>query len=147
VVTLALLTTVIWTDGDAEDLERATVTAACVSLGLALINLLSLARLRASHRWVRYSAWGLTVVLAAQIIYAVWNDDPGDNSLRILAATTVLLVAFSVLVPILGRWSGREAASELTSPRFCPACGRGLEDSSQPVTCPACGARFQVNFQ
>jgi hypothetical protein len=61
-VTLGVLVTLIWTDNPPDDLWSSTVSAAAVSLGLALVNLLTLATLPRSNEWVRLAAYALTAL-------------------------------------------------------------------------------------
>lgn len=146
-LTFLLLISLIWTDNPSENLGRSTATSAFASLGLALINLLSLAQLPRSNEWVRLTAYGLTALTAAELTALTWTEDFSGYSIRILIATLIVLAAGSVLVPVLQRMSDTDEAPFSPALRFCPSCGAGLDDATEPATCPACGASFEVEFR
>lgn len=138
----------IWTDSPTDDLNKITWTLAVAGFGMSLVCLLALARLQRPQAWVRVTAYALDVLLAAQLIFAIWwagEDD--DNRWRLVAATTILLAAAAVLVPILQRLSGSSAAGSQRAAGFCPGCGAALGQASDVrVTCTSCGAVFSVDF-
>jgi hypothetical protein len=146
-VTLGVLVTLIWTDNPPDDLWSSTVSAAAVSLGLALVNLLTLATLPRSNEWVRLAAYALTALTAAQVIAVVWNDDPSDARLRVLAATAIVLAASGVLAPILQRMAGDEVNASQPAVRYCPNCGSRIVGEGKTADCHACGARFSIRFE
>jgi hypothetical protein len=146
VITLAMafLVALIWTDDASQDLNDIAWSLTFAAGALSLINLLSLAELRPSQGWVRLVAYGLAVVLAAQLIVALWQDDPSDGEIRRFAITTILLTGASSVVPILQRL-GEQPQRE--APAYCPRCGAALTAIlNRQSTCPVCGAAFRVEF-
>ncbi|HLG10167.1 MAG TPA: hypothetical protein VI876_00275 [Dehalococcoidia bacterium] len=144
VTAAALVVVLIWTDRPDDNLSNVSWSALAIAFAAVLFNLLSLAELQPSQRWVRWAAYVLAALLAAQWIDLIWTDDAGDGSIRRFGATAILLAGASSVVPILQRLhdSDRKEAA-----LFCPRCGSQLPGSTgREASCGACGAAFRVEF-
>jgi hypothetical protein len=145
----ALLVAELWIDDPPDALAKLAGTLLVVAVAIALAGLLGLVRLAPRFRWARTGAVTLALVLGALVVVMIWGELGGEEWFgRIVGVVAVLLAAFTLLVPVLGRAGRHELAESARSEgvlRFCPGCGRPLEAASgQPAACPACGLRFTV---
>jgi hypothetical protein len=135
----------IWAEMDSDSFWRTTGTLIIIAFGAAHLCLLSLARLTAPRANLQLVATAMTVVLVFELISAVWNEEVGDNFWRILAITTILTAAASILVPILQRTSP-VAPTNSSALGFCPRCGSEALYSGSSGSCESCGAAFRVEL-
>ena len=105
---------------------------------------MGLARLRPRHAWLLPAAWLSAGVLAALIIGAMWGEWEDENVWRWVGVFSILLCAFTILVPVFGRMGRGDADPAARRVRFCPGCGKGLDADYGDIGCGACGARFSV---
>jgi hypothetical protein len=109
----------------------------------AHVTLVSLARTAGRRTWLQGLAVALTAVFAAELIAAIWGDFEDENGARVIAITAILVVASSVLIPIVQH--GARSPGRVTRVAYCPACGGRLL-SATADKCSRCGARFHVDL-
>jgi hypothetical protein len=144
-----LLIVGIWADDPPEALQKTAGTLLMIAVGIAHAGLLSLLRLAPRFRWALTGAVTLALVLGLLGVALVWGELDEDWFARVFGVVAVLLAAFTLLVPVLGRASRRQLALGAGDGalRFCPGCGRPLEATAgKPATCATCGLRFTVQL-
>ncbi len=146
-----LITIGIWGEIRSEFFMKLAVTGVIVgSLGAHSV-LLGLARMRPDHRWAIHGTRVLAGLFATLLLLALWGELGGEGFWRFTGSIGVLVVAGSLLVPILARLSRarhEEARAGLgAQARYCPACGQGIQERADPLTCGACRRSFRVTFE
>lgn len=151
VLGFGLLTVSIWVEVRSQGLGKVAVTGVIVGMVAAHGVLLSLARMRPEHVWAAYLTRALAVLCGALLLLALWAEIWTGGFWRLVGALAVLVVAGSLLVPILARLSRvrhEVARAGLgAQAKYCPACGQGIQARGEPLTCGACGRSFRVTFE
>lgn len=144
----ALVILLIWIEGRHDDAWKAAATLLIFATSAAHASLLSLARLPPSRRWLHAAALVSNVVLALFLATALWADLDEDWVGRAVGVLTILLCAFTILVPVVHRFGKPpvEGRAE-TRIRFCPSCRARLDAPAGRATCDACGATFRVAYE
>lgn len=146
-----LLTFGIWVESRTEFLGKLAVTGVIVGTVAAHAVLLGLARMRPEHRWATHVTRALAVLCSTLVLLALWGELSGEGFWRFTGSLAVLVVAGSLLVPILARLS--RARHEVAraglgaQAQYCPACGQGIQERGEPLTCGACRRSFRVTFE
>lgn len=141
-VALVLFVVGIWNELG-EDFWSTFGTVLMLAVWGVLACLLVLARLAPRYRWTFFAAAGLTLVLTALGIGALWGEGDSDTYGRTAGAFAVLSAAFVVAVPVLSR-ANRDEIKPATDFGYCPRCGRRL---ARAGGCDGCGARFKITFE
>jgi len=137
----------IWREFESETIAKAAWTLLAVAVAGTYAGLLVLVRLSPRLRWAQLASFGLDALLAAMIVSAFWGEWDSEWFARLLGVVAVLLAAFSVLVPVLGRISRGEAPAGAGRVEFCPRCGAQVSPAEgEAASCPACSSRFAVRF-
>lgn len=143
----------IWTKTSNEEFWKFSASVGIMAVATAHVCLLSLARLTGVFAWARTVAFVAVYLLAVEIILVIYSPRPkGDTFARIIGATSIIVAAFSILIPIFHRLSSKEIsqrppdASRLFPTISCPQCGATQPNSSTEIACEGCGCRFVVTI-
>ncbi len=91
-----------------------TVTFIIASVAFAHCFLVNIPTLQRSYKWCQYLLVLFVVLLAAQVDFAVWDETNDDVFYRIMGVLAVIVVLFTLMVPIFSRFtSGGAAANTL----------------------------------
>ncbi|MFO0972343.1 MAG: zinc ribbon domain-containing protein [Phycisphaerae bacterium] len=129
------------------------VVAWTVAVALAIISILTGARLRRSDEWVRIITVAVTATLAGFIIAeTLGNVLHGSDEAQILGTLAILLISGSVAVMVLHRIAGlsrREAVrtTELMLTLTCPRCNRSQTLPAGRSHCAGCGLKFSIEIE
>lgn len=140
----------IWTEPANEIWGKVTMTIFTISIAGVIASLLALAALSPRHAWLAKATYALLAVGAALYSVLPWfGDEPGEWFMRSLGVVMIAFAAFAVTVPVL-HWIDRGAIAAVDVAtgviRFCPYCGRGLEDGTRaPLVCARCGREFTIS--
>ena len=160
-VMLALLTAVlvifgIWTEDRSNEFWKFTVSVSLVAVATAHACLLALAKLARRFVWARIAAFVAVYFLAGSFIYIIYFEPKGDNGVRIIGATAIVVAALTILIPIFHRLSRGDldeaapanAGTErrLHTTLSCPRCGSAQPGSLAEIKCDNCGCRFVVTI-
>lgn len=114
VVAAGLMIGGIWGESGDELYWKSTVTTIVVSVALAHSLLLLLPVVAPIYRWSQV-AMGLTdIALASLVLIAVWDDISDAGFFRLIGVAAVLVVLFTLVVPILGRLGSRATTDRPT---------------------------------
>lgn len=117
IATAVLMLVGIWGDVDSEIYWK---TAACVSIvGVAVVHvcLLSIAKLAKRFQWIRFIGSQVVLGFALLLCAVVIGEIDSKELWRLIAATSIVIGAFSLTVPILHRISKLDRLGEdLASP-------------------------------
>ena len=142
----------IWTRTSDEEFWKFSASVGIVAVATAHVCLLSLARLAGVFAWIRTIAFVTVYVLAGQLIYLIYWQPSGDTFVRIVGATSIIVAAFSIVIPIFHRLNRKETADQtggagrLFPTISCPQCGASHPNSLTEIACGACGCRFLVTI-
>ena len=122
------------------------------SVGLALLSLLALARLRQSWVWTRYGTQTVAVVLGASVSAMVLFDWDDFDYVRYLGVLTILTGCGTVCVPILHRLSAipkhdRLLTTGLVLTITCPRCAESQQVAAGRSTCGKCRLKFRIEIE
>lgn len=135
--------------GDAEQTPfKLASSALVVGVAATYASLLALARPPVKQRWVQLGGYIADVAVAALVLDMMWSGVEGSGPWRLLGALSILLAAFTILLPIVSRLEGHRAAEPVSHApvlRHCPSCGSALAEVGT-TSCTACGASFRVEF-
>jgi hypothetical protein len=136
----------LWGEIREDDFWKVTGSLAIASTALAHVALTSLARLSTGARPVQLAVYGLSMILAALLVAAIFGQIDSEGFYRAVAILSILLTAGTIAVPILHRMNRMEAPAPAfpLRPLFCPMCGASLAASEDRTQCHECGARFRV---
>lgn len=144
----ALVIVLMWAKSESKAAWKTAGSALLLATAAEHASLLGLATLQRRHRWLFPAAWTTTALLVALILAVIWGAWDEENVWRWVGVLSILLCAFTILIPVfqrVGRGAGPPlATSGARAVRFCPACGQGVEVDA---ACAACGARFSVRFE
>jgi hypothetical protein len=142
----------IWTKTSNEEFWKFSASVGIVAVATAHVCLLSLARLAGAFALTRLIAFIAVYLLAGQFIYLIYWQPKGDTFVRIAGATSIIVAAFSILIPIFHRLNRNETAertsdaAQLYPTISCPQCGANQPNSSSEIACEGCGCRFVVTI-
>ncbi|MGE0192427.1 MAG: hypothetical protein AB7T63_10345 [Planctomycetota bacterium] len=138
----------LWAEYGEDGPFKTATSVLVVGIAATYASLLALARPPAHQRWVQAGAYIADIAVAALVIDMLWSGVDSSGPWRLLGALSILLAAFTILLPILGRL-GRDASvadpGHAPALRHCPSCGTSLHEVGAGA-CAACGARFRVEF-
>lgn len=142
----------IWTRTSNEEFWKFSASVGIVAVATAHVCLLSLARLTGAFALARLLAFVAVYVLALQFIYLIYWEPKGDTFVRIVGANSIIVAAFSILIPIFHRLNRKEMAEQrgdggVWFPTItCPQCGASQLNSSAEIVCGGCGCRFLITI-
>lgn len=142
----------IWTRTSNEEFWKFSASVGIVAVATAHVCLLSLARLAGAFALARMLAFVAVYLLAIQFIYIIYWQPEGDTFIRIVGATSIIVAAFSILIPIFHRLNRKETAEQSGGARrlfptiSCPQCGATQPNSSTEIVCGGCRCRFVVTI-
>lgn len=138
----------LWAEYGEEVPFKTASSVLVVGIAATYASLLALARPPANQRWVQVGAYVADVAVAALVLDMIWSGVHGSGPWRLLGALSILLAAFTILLPIVSRLVGQPGgATSLHAPtlRHCPSCGTALGEPGA-TSCTSCGASFRVEF-
>jgi hypothetical protein len=157
VAAFGLLVAGIWIDfeveGDqSETFWRITGSAVTIAVCLSYICLISLRRLSDRFVYVRMGAYAFSLLVAFELLIAIWSEELGLNNegledayWRLLGVSAILLAAATILIPLLPRTAQHAGPSQaINTIAFCPNCGAPVSTENDEVACAKCGSRFRV---
>jgi len=123
-----------------------------IAVGLPIIGLLSLARLKRQWNWIRRITVYAILVLASEIVLAVLMDIYPDNWWRLIGITAILTACGTITVAILHRVSSIPLHTEIHTAELalsisCPRCGKTEKLPVGRSRCPHCGLRFMIQIE
>lgn len=112
---LAALVTIvaIWAEFD-NSFWRATASAIVIAIAYAHALLLFIPTLAKGYRWSQSAAAVTLAVLTAMLVRMFWSDGLGDGFYRLMGVDAVLVVLFSLLVPLCARLGASTESAKLT---------------------------------
>jgi hypothetical protein len=145
----------IWTRASNEEFWKFNASVGLVAVATAHACLISLASLAKSFVWARITAFVFVYALAAEFIYLLYgNPEQPDTIIRIVGATSIVVAALTIVIPIFHRLSRKEseADSPLTPNRApvaeitCPECDFRSPNTGGEIECGNCGCRFKITI-
>lgn len=106
-----LLIIAIWMDFN-DVFGRVAVTALIVAIGFAHVLLLYIPRLAPGYRWSGAAAAVFITLLAAMLVWLLWTDSWDTGPYRLLGVLAVMVVLFTLIVPLCARLGVGAAAPE-----------------------------------
>jgi hypothetical protein len=91
----------LWMEMDEEVYWKSTATLIVLALGCAHGFLLMLPDLDRSHKWSQPTASTLILILAIQIVAAIWGEFDAEGYYKLLAAVSIVVVLFTLTIPVL----------------------------------------------
>ncbi|MEM1223482.1 MAG: hypothetical protein AAGH40_12060 [Verrucomicrobiota bacterium] len=91
----------LWTEINEEEYWKLTITFVVFAIALAHAFLLTLPDLSLKHKWSQVTACLFISILALQIVAAAWGEINSDGYYKFLAAISILVVLFTLVIPIL----------------------------------------------
>ncbi len=154
ILAFALYTVFIWSSGVSDSAVKLASSFLILGVGGSLMGLLGLVPLREENLWLWWADDALVGLLAATVLYVLWSEGGGGETLgRIMGAEAVMVAAFTLVIPVVSHYlppeppEGEKTGVRRTVVHYCPACGAALEDAVEPGSpahCPRCGLRFTV---
>ena len=107
IVSAAIWIGIIWSErGGGEYWVKSVMTATLLACAISYCCLLGLAILDRRFRWAHAIAYLTAASLTGLLLSIIWiNNDPTDFIGRVIAALSILLGAFTVIVPVFHRLS------------------------------------------
>lgn len=143
----------IWVKTSNEEYWKFSASAGLLAVATAHACLISLAMLAKSFAWARAVSFVAAYALALEIIYVIYGQPQSDTIARIIGATSIVVAALTIVIPILHRLSRREsgpagtvAARQITPKITCPQCGAFQTNSAGELECGSCGCRFLITI-
>ncbi len=152
----ALFIVLLWSEAEADYWFRSAGSLLVIAAAATLAASLALLSVPHGFHWLRLVGYFLISVLAATVIFGLWYEPDNELYARLIGVEGVLVAAFTLLIPVLSRFSPSriEAAGAEGEPpptdalRFCPSCGRPVNatplDTAVETVCPTCGLEFTV---
>ena len=116
----------IWSEMNADEYWRATMTATVVATALALLALLELADLPRRFAAVPTANRVTAAVLTGIILTLIWFDPPENLFLRLMGIASIIMTVLSIVTPVL-HYIGRNEAGEREAGPVRPAGTRTAE--------------------
>ena len=152
----ALLIAGIWTEAKSDQFWKFTISVSLLAAATAHACLLALAKLARRFIWTRIAAFVAVYFLASLFIYIIYFQPKGDTGVRIIGATSIIVAALTILMPIFHRLSRSDldevggtvafADRPLFATITCPQCGTAQNNSLAEITCGNCGCKFLVTI-
>jgi len=102
----------MWMEANAEGYWKTTVTLIVLAAAFAHVLLLWIPTLAPKYRWSQAAVVVSVAVLALQILLAVWGETRDVGFYRAMGVVAVLVVLFTLIVPICAKLSGGEEAKD-----------------------------------
>lgn len=134
----------IWSEIEGDGAWKSTITLLILATTAAHISLVGLARMKPRHAWLVPTTALCATMLATLLIATIWPESDDENVWRWIGVLSILLSAFTILVPVFQRMGRVEAPVLRDRVRFCPGCGKALEAAFGDVTCSVCGDTYHV---
>ncbi len=151
---LAVTLVAIWTESvEGDPLSRATGVSWVLGLGVPVIGLLGLARLRPSFGAVRLATAIAVTLLGLQLIPTIIVEpEDVDWWWRIMGVVAILSASGIIAVPILHRLSGIPYGRDTTDlpdqlVMTCPRCGSEQKLPVGRSACSECRLRFHIEIE
>lgn len=154
-VAAAVLIFGIWTRIHHEGFWKFSASVSIVAVATAHACLISLASLSRSFAWARVASFIAVYALAAEFIYLIYGKpvEP-EPIIRIIGATSIVVAALTIVIPIFHRLSRNESEVEppittggpLSPEICCPQCGTRQPNSAGEILCANCGCRFTTTI-
>lgn len=103
VVAALTILTGLWAELDGMNYWRCAISLAVLAVACAHCLLLWIPELARAHRWSRLVLTFLDAALCLLILYAIWFEIELGMHYRMIGTAAVLVVLFTLLVPILSR--------------------------------------------
>lgn len=145
----------IWTRANSEEFWKFSASIGLLAVATAHACLISLASLSTAFAWARIAAFIAVYALAAEFIYIFYGEpEQSDTIIRIIGATSIIVAALTIVVPIFHRLSRSESGANqpLAQDRIqiseitCPECGSRQPNSDREIECVNCGCRFKITI-
>ena len=158
---LALLAAVllivgIWTEARSDRFWKFSVSVSLLAVATAHACLLAMAKLARRFAWTRIVAFVAVYFLAGLFIFVIYYTPKGDNFVRIIGATAIIVAALTILTPLFHRLSRgdldagiRKSVTEdrpFCATITCPQCGSQQPNSLGEIECANCGCRFVMTI-
>lgn len=114
-IAAAMLIAGMWAEFDSEEYWKTTVSLIVLGLAFAHSLLLQLPDLGESD-WVQAVAAGLVGILALMLIAVFWGEIDNEGYYRVLAVVSIIVVLFTLVVPVLMFIAKPKQAPALPSP-------------------------------
>ena len=151
-----LLISGIWLEAEAQEFWRFAFSVGVVAAATAHACLLSLAKLARRFNWAKVITLIAIYLLAFLIVSAIYIEPRGDFGFRLIGATSIVVAALTIMMPIFHRLSREDpslAADErdaverrLFATITCPQCGATQPNSLTETECDKCGCRFALKI-
>ena len=107
VVSAVIWIGIIWAEPTGgEYVVKTGLSATLLASAVSFACLLGLASLDKRFRWAQYTAYLTAAVLVGSLLYIIWlENNPSDLIMRVNGALSILIGAFTVIVPIFHRLS------------------------------------------
>lgn len=86
---------------------KVTLTFVVASVAIAHMLLLHIPNLPAGWRWNQYALVLFDLILAGQVVFAMWDETSSSGFYRLMGVITVFVVFFTLIIPIGSRLTGR----------------------------------------
>lgn len=152
----ALFIVLLWTEPGDEDWFKVAGSFLVVAAGVTLASSLALIAMPSRLGWLQPVADALIAALAVTVLVGIWFEPDTDWFARLVGVEGVLVAAFTLVIPVLSRFSSarpEQTAGQGLPPgavevRFCPSCGTpiaaGPLSPGVPNVCDGCGLTFEV---
>ena len=139
----ALFIVTIWRGFEPEVLIKAAASVVIVGVALTHWSVVSLARLPVRFRLIHAAAFPLSGLMAAFLIGAIWERLDGEGTAQVGGVIAILTISTTIVLPVLQRLAAAGRAGDHRI-RFCPYCGKRLNNRHGTVRCRACDSAFRI---
>lgn len=151
--TAFIIITGIWVRTSNEEFWKFSASVSLLAVATAHACLISLATLAKSYAWARIASFVAGYALAGEIIYVIYGQPQSDTIVRLIGATSIVVAALTIVIPILHRLSRRDSdaatpalATQITTNITCPQCGSAQPNAAGEIECANCGCRFLITI-
>lgn len=142
----------IWIRTSDEEYWKFNASVGLVAVATAHACLISLASLSRSFAWARAAVYIAVYALAGEVIYLMYWQPQPDGIVRVIGATSIVVAALTIVIPIFHRLSRRESETagpvtergRLAAEITCPQCGSQQPNAASEIECGNCGCRFLI---
>ena len=152
----ALMIFGIWANPKSENFWKFTGSIMVLAAATAHACLVSLAKLARQFEWARVAAFCAISFLALLVIYIIYFEPTGEYVFRIVGATSIVVAALTIMMPIFHRLSRGDLTLAKHNPAdsdqrlfptiLCPRCGAPQPNAAGEITCTSCGCRFVLTI-
>ncbi len=98
----------IWLEMEEDEYWKTAGSLVVFAIGSAHALLLLIPKLPARYQWTQVASTVSIVILGLQIAAAIWGEIDDEGYYRILAAVSIVVVLFTLLIPILMRMGKKD---------------------------------------